>query len=179
MQQNAHLFTIELNGKTAFCLSFWKCPPVYCASKCNAWPFILVVLEQSLKAIPDMASLKENFFNVQNYSGMCVSGRSPLSCLTAPPTICNKHSRRGGGVFSWFFNHAVEIALLLTAHHNRKKGHRVNKPLLLDEGSYGDTLISFLLLVPSLVRKRNLFLISWMQKKKKRKLIGKFFKEVF
>lgn len=76
----------------------------------------IFVLEQFLKAIPNVAFLKEYFLNVQNYSQMCKCGRPPFSCLTAPPKICNKHSSRSGRVFRWLFNHAVEIALLLIAH---------------------------------------------------------------
>jgi len=102
--------------KRAFCLSFGKYSPVYCASKCDAWSSIFFVLEQSLKAIPNVAFLKEYFLNVQKYSRMCQCGRPPFSCLTAPPKICNKHSRRSGRVFRWLYNHAVEMALLLMAH---------------------------------------------------------------
>lgn len=124
--------------KIAFHLNFGKRSPMYCASKCYTWSLIFFVLNLSLKAIPNMAFLKDYFLNVQNYSWMCKRGRPPFSCLTAPPKICNKHSRRSGGVCRWLFNHAGEMALLLlTAHHNIEKGHHVNKPLFLDEGSTG------------------------------------------
>lgn len=65
------------------------------------------------------------------------------------------------------------MALLFVVYHNVKKGHHVNKISFLDE--IWDTLNSFLILVPSLLRKDNLFNVM----DTKKKIHGKIFKEVF